>query len=91
METELLNLIILEHLNRCEFVSNDINRYLRFYWESFEMRHQQQLIKLIGDWIIKDDFDYDVINVYELINWSHLHDWMLSNAKTNDITWDASK
>ena len=55
------------------------------------MRHQQQLIKLIGDWIIKDDFDYDVINVCELINWSHLHDWMLSNAKTNDITWDASK
>jgi hypothetical protein len=91
METELLNLIILEHLNRCEMISNDINKYLKFYWESFEMRQQQQLIKLIGDWIIKDDFDYDVINVCEFINWSHLHDWMLSNAKTTDITWDASK
>ena len=91
METELLNLIILEHLNRCEFVSNDINRYLRFYWESFETRQQQQLIKLIGDWLIKDDFDFDELNVSEPINWSHLYDWMLSNAKTHDITWDASK
>lgn len=85
METELLNLVILEHLNRCEMISNDINKYLKFYWQ------QQQLIKLIGDWLIKDDFDFDELNVSELINWSHLHDWMLSNAKTHDITWDASK
>jgi hypothetical protein len=82
METELLRKIINVYMDEHKFIPFVIKNYIEGKWNTFSSEDQLLIIRLIMFNLKKREHNID---------WVTLCNWMLDNAKSTDITWDASK